>query len=286
MDPSLKVQNDKLMKVGYLILQECKKKSLPCFLWGGGAIYHMLGGKLDYRIMSDIEFFLPKAADKSIQEILEKLGFIPYKTFNNIQNMYSNPRREFYRPSRELTDSEIEDIMHGRRKNVKDVEFQKVELFIDGIRMCWLFKIEDLPKNYFDSLICPPGFQIALKVNPIHPDDFDFKDIQDISSVLNKSGCEIKEFDSIFIEPQVTEDINFSIGTNFLEKIAKDKYEFPTTAVRNLKEVLNYSGLTEDGKSKVQQLIDYLSPFISIDQGSRLKNIKREKPVRVDARTR
>ena len=32
---------------------------MPCFIWGGGAIYHMLNGNLDYRKMSDIEFMLP-----------------------------------------------------------------------------------------------------------------------------------------------------------------------------------------------------------------------------------
>ena len=44
MDVTAKAHNDSLMETGYEILQRCKDKSIPCFLWAGGAIYHMLGG--------------------------------------------------------------------------------------------------------------------------------------------------------------------------------------------------------------------------------------------------
>ena len=108
MDNSMKAHNDSLMNCGYEILQQCDEKSIPCFLWGGGAIYHLLGGRLDYRIMSDLEFFIPKKADKDVQNILTTMGFYPNKPFNMMQNMSRTPRREYYRPNRELSQSEIE----------------------------------------------------------------------------------------------------------------------------------------------------------------------------------
>ena len=100
MDNSAQSHNDQLMNIGYSVLNQCKELSLPCFIWGGGAIYHMLKGKLAYRKMSDIEFLLPKSADHKVQGILTNMGFTPYSTFNNMQNMYSMPRREFYLPDR------------------------------------------------------------------------------------------------------------------------------------------------------------------------------------------
>ena len=205
MENDTQTHNDKLMKRGYEILHRCKEESITCILWGGGAIYHMLGGKLDYRKMSDVEFLIPKKADKQLQQLLEEMGFIPYTMFNNMQNMYSMPRREFYLPNRELSKAETEKLKQGRRKNIKDVEFQKIELFIDGIRMCWSFKLKKLPKSYAASFICPPGFQLALKANPMHPDDFDLKDIQDISHVLNNPNCNIEMWDTIFEEPYLDE---------------------------------------------------------------------------------
>ena len=64
------------MKTGYQILEQCKEESIPCFLWAGGAIYHILGGRLDYRKMSDLEFFLPRKSDKQIKQILLNKGNI------------------------------------------------------------------------------------------------------------------------------------------------------------------------------------------------------------------
>ncbi|MHA1975824.1 MAG: hypothetical protein ACW98I_02855 [Candidatus Hodarchaeales archaeon] len=286
MEESVQTHNDELMASAYEILRQCKENSLPCFVWGGGGIYHLINGKLDYRKMSDIEFMLPKSADKKLQKILEDLGFIPYSTFNNVQNMYSMPRREFYLPDRELTDSEIENLQRGRRRSIENVKFQKVELFIDGIRMCWKFNIGELPKIYADSVICPPGFQIALKLNPIHPDDFDLKDIQDITQVLNQTHTKIVELDSIFTEPQLSNDLDCCIGTKVFERFARTKDQFITTVHRNLLKVLEYPELNEQGRLKAQKLIDFISPLLEKDKGGFLSKMRREKPVRVDARER
>jgi hypothetical protein len=286
MEGSAQTHNDKLMTSAYEILRQCKENSLPCFVWGGGAIYHLLNGKLDYRKMSDIEFMLPKFADKKMKQILKDLGFIPYSTFNNVQNMYSMPRREFYLPDRELTGIEIEDLKHGRKSNINNVNFQKVELFIDGIRMCWKFNIKDLPKSYAESSICPPGFQIALKLNPIHPDDFDLKDIQDITSVLNQHHIKIEELDTIFTEPQINPDLVCCIGTKIFERLTRTKDQFAMTTHRNLSMVEENPELNESGKQKVQKLLEFLSPLLEKDKGGFLSKIRREKPVRVDARER
>ncbi len=286
MNNSMKTQNDALMKTGYEILQECKENGINCFIWGGGAVYHLLGGKLDYRVMSDIEFLLPKSHDNKLQSILEEIGFIPYSTFNNMQNMYALPRREFYKPNRELTEAEISDVKHGRKKDLKDVEFQKVELFIDGIRMCWSFKIDELPKNYKDSLICPAGFQLALKGNPIHPDDFDLKDIQDIANILGNSNCNINQTDTIFTEASLLENMNYNIGREIFLNLSKSKYQFSTTVLRNFIEVLNYSGLTENGKNKLNDLIEFLTPIKEKEDNSRFASLRKERPCRVDSRTR
>jgi hypothetical protein len=286
MDNTAKSYNDSLMKVGYEILQECKDESIPCFLWGGGAIYHLLGGKLDYRQMSDLEFFLPKSKDKEVRRILKDMGFYPNKPFNNMQSMSRTPRREYYRPNRELTTTEIEDVEHGRKSNVEDVEFQKVELFVDGIRMCWTFKFKELPSNYDGTLICPPGFQLALKANAIHPDDFDLKDIQDISSVVSSNCCgRVTENDSTFKEAQLDENLEYSVGTNIFEHLSKLKYDFPTVVTRNFTEVLDYSGLSEGGKSTLNELIDFLKPWEKKNKsGGFLAKARKEKPVRVDPR--
>lgn len=289
MESDAQAHNDKLMKRGYEILCRCKEESIACFLWGGGAIYHMLGGKLDYRKMSDLEFLLPKKADNRLQQLLEEMGFIPYTMFNNMQNMYSMPRREFYLPSRELSKAEIEDIKQGRRKNIKDVEFQKIELFIDGIRMCWSFKLKELPKSYTTSLICPPGFQLALKANPMHPDDFDLKDIQDISNVLNNPNCNIEMWDTIFEEPYLEKNIEFSIGTHIFERLSNSKFHFPLILIRNFTEAFNYPILSKIGKPKLLELINFLNPFKEKDTRSGFLSkllVRKEKPVRVDIRTR
>ena len=278
--------NDELMNTGYNVLKQCKELSLPCFIWGGGAIYHMLRGKLDYRKMSDIEFLLPKSADHKVQEILIDLDFIPYSTFNNMQNMYSMPRREFYLHDRKLTDLEVENVKHGRKSDIEDANFQKVELFVDGIRMCWQFKLKDLPKSYAESIICPPGFQIALKANPIHPDDFDLKDIQDISSVLNQPNVSLSELDTIFREPRVIEDMDCCIGTKMFEKLANDKDQFATTVSRNFKEVLNHNKLSDSGREILNQLVSFLEPLKKRDEGGFFSKMRREKPVRVDNRQR
>ncbi|MHA2088518.1 MAG: hypothetical protein ACW972_09590, partial [Promethearchaeota archaeon] len=79
MDVKAKAYNDSLMDTGYQILQRCKEKSTPCFLWAGGAIYHMLGGKLNYRKMSDLEFFIPSSVDKEFTNILKEMGFYANK---------------------------------------------------------------------------------------------------------------------------------------------------------------------------------------------------------------
>ncbi|MHA2246713.1 MAG: hypothetical protein ACXADY_17350 [Candidatus Hodarchaeales archaeon] len=293
MDNSAKTHNDRLMKTGYQILQQCQDEAIPCFLWAGGAIYHMLGGKLDYREMSDLEFFLPrnsdkqKKVDKQFEQILEQMGFIPYSYFNNIQNQYSTPRREFYLPNRELSDLEVEEVKHGRNKYVENVEFQKVEVFVDGIKMCWTFKFKELPTSYTDTVICPPGFQLALKANAIHTDDFDLKDIQDISSIVSSSCCgEVTEKDTIFKEPHLDENIEFKIGKEIFEYLSNLKYDFPTTIIRNYYEILNYSGLTESGKKTLLELIEFLKPLEKKNKsGGFLAKARKEKPQRVDART-
>lgn len=287
MDNSAKTHNDALMKVGYEILQICKEESIPCFLWGGGAIYHLLGGKLDYRIMSDLEFFYPKTVDKDIQNILIQMGFHPNKPFNNMQSMSRTPRREYYRPNRELTQTEIEDVEHGRKSNIEDAEFQKVELFVDGIRMCWTFKFKELPDNYDGTLICPPGFQLALKTNAIHPDDFDLKDIQDISSVVSSNCCgKVTATDSTFKEAHLDENIEYTVGTDIFEHLSRLKYDFPTVVIRNFTEALGYSGLSEEGKSTLTELIDFLKPCEKKNKsGGFLAKARKEKPVRVDPRT-
>lgn len=293
MENSAKTQNDKLMKTGYQILHESNEAAIPCFLWAGGAIYHMLGGKLDYRKMSDLEFFLPrnshkkKNVDKQFEKILKEMGFIPYSWFNNIQNQYREPRREFYLPNRELTSKEIEEVEHGRSKNVEDVEFQKVELFINGIKMCWTFKFKELPLSYDGTLISPPGFQLALKANAIHAEDFDLKDIQDISSVVSSNCCgEVTTTGTVFKEPYLDENVNYSIGTEIFEHLSKLKLNFPTTIIRNFTETLNYSGLTENGKSTLLELIDFLKPLEKKNKGGGfLSKARKEKPRRVDART-
>jgi hypothetical protein len=283
---SAQSHNDQLMATGYTVLKQCKELSLPCFIWGGGAIYHMLKGKLDYRKMSDIEFLLPKSADHKVQEILTDLGFIPYSTFNNMQNMYSMPRREFYLPDRTLSDQEVENLKHGRKSDIENVNFQKVELFVDGIRMCWQFKLKDLPKSYTESIICPPGFQIALKTNPIHPDDFDLKDVQDISYVLNQPNVTLGELDTIFREPSISENMDCCIGTKMFEKLANAKDQFATTVSRNFNEVLKYEELSDSGRSLLNQLVAFLEPLKKRDEGGFLSKMRREKPVRVDNRQR
>ncbi|MFX0125314.1 MAG: hypothetical protein ACFFAE_16925 [Candidatus Hodarchaeota archaeon] len=283
---SAQENNDILMKTGYQILEHCKEESIPCFLWAGGAIYHILGGKLDYREMSDLEFFLPRAVDKQIQQILLDTGFYANKYFNSMQNMYKIRRREFYLPNRELTPHEIEELEHGRRSNIENINFQKVELFVTGIKMCWTFKFKELPESYNETLVCPPGFQLALKANAIHPDDFDLKDIQDIASMVNSDSCtHITIEDTIFSEPKLNENINCSIGTGIFEELSKIKHKFASTVVRNFSEVLNYSGLTESGKSKLSQLIEFLKPLEEMDKKSGfLSRARKEKPRRVDAR--
>jgi len=241
MEISAKNHNDELMKVGYQILQECLDENIPCFLWGGGAIYHMLGGKLDYRKMSDLEFFIPKKVDNQMKKILKQMGFYANRPFNMMQNMSKTPRREFYRPDRELTEIEVEEIEHGRKGNIQDVEFQKVEIFVVGIKMCWTFKFKELPSSYTNTLICPPGFQLALKANAIHSDDLDLKDIQDISSVVSSSCCgEVTTRDTIFTEPHLDENIRYSVGTEIFKHLSKRKFEFPSTIIRNFTECLNY----------------------------------------------
>ncbi|MFX1285993.1 MAG: hypothetical protein ACFFB5_20285 [Promethearchaeota archaeon] len=286
MENSEKAHNDELMKVGYQLLEKCNNDGISCFLWGGGAIYHMLGGRLDYREMSDLEFFLPKKFDHSVQDILKELGFIPYTTFNNMQNMSRTPRREFYRPNRELDDLEIEEVEHGRRKNIEDVKFQKVELFVTGIKMCWTFKFKELPSSYKKSLIAPPGFQLALKANAIYSEDFDLKDIQDISSVVSSSCCEeVTTEDSIFREPHLDANIRYSIGTDIFRILSKKKHEFPSTIIRNFSECLKYPKLSENGKKTLLQLIDFLKPLEKKDLDAGLfAKAKKEKPRRVDAR--
>lgn len=286
MNDSIKSHNDALMKVGYQILDECKNENIKCMIWGGGAIYHLLEGQLDYRKMSDIEFLLPKKGDKQVQAMLEELGFIPFTSFNNMQNMYSMPRREFYLPNRELTATELDSLKGGRKKDIKDAEFQKIEMFIDGIRMCWSFKLKELPKNYNDSFICPPGFQIALKSNPVHPDDFDLKDVQDIAQILNGSRCKISTEDTIFTEPGLTDNMEYCIGTEIFEKLSKSKNKFPGVVITNLSEVLKYNGLTDEGKKKINTLIEFLTPIKEKDEGSRLASLRKERPCRVDSRTR
>ncbi|WP_455143050.1 hypothetical protein [Candidatus Hodarchaeum mangrovi] len=286
MEESAKQHNDELMKAGYEILERCIEANFPCFIWGGGAIYHYLNGNLDYRKMSDIEFLLPKSADTKMQNILEQMDFIPYSTFNNIQNMYPMPRREFYLPDRKLTIQEIEDIKHGRKNDLKSVKFKKVELFVDGIRMCWKFTLKELPKSYADSRICPPGFQVALKVNPIHPDDFDFKDVQDISRIFNKPALKINKLDTIIPEPKIDDTLECCLGTKTFERISKAKDQFATVAFRNLNSVLESSELTDIGKSKVEELLTVLEVLKKNDKGGFLSGLRREKPVRVDARER
>ena len=253
----MKAHNDSLMECGYEILKQCEEKSIPCFLWGGGAIYHMLGGRLDYRKMSDLEFFIPKKADNEMQDVLTDMGFYANRPFNMMQNMSRTPRREFYRPNRDLSAAEIEDLEHGRKGNIENVEFQKIELFVDGIRMCWTFKFTELPPAYSNTLICPPGFQIALKANAIHPDDFDLKDIQDISSIFNANG-QIGSEDTIFSEPRLDPNLEFSIGTEIFKVLAKSKLKFSSTMLRNFQETLKYDGpicCTEDGRNKLEKLI-------------------------------
>ncbi|MFX0013925.1 MAG: hypothetical protein ACFFB2_12930 [Promethearchaeota archaeon] len=285
MDNSNKVHNDTLMRSGYKILQSCKDESIPCFLWGGGAIYHLIGGRLDYRKMSDLEFFIPKKADKPIKTILKQNGFYPNRPFNMMQNMSRTPRREYYKPNRELSSSEIEELEHGRMNNIEEADFQKVEVFVDGIRMCWTFKFDELPSSYSETLICPPGLQIALKANAIHPDDFDLKDIQDISSIFN-SNCHVEIEDSIFDTPELDPAVEFSIGIKIFELLAKTKLEFPSTILRNFRETLNYSGdvcCNVEGKSKLAKLIDCIKPMED-KKPSFLSKVKMEKPERVDAR--
>ena len=282
---SMKAHNDSLMKCGYEVLQQCEEKSIPCFLWGGGAIYHMLGGRLNYRKMSDLEFFIPKKSDKEIQNVLSDMGFYANRPFNMMQNMSRTPRREFYRPNRDLSQSEIEDLEHGRKGNIEDAEFHKIELFVDGIRMCWTFKFSELPSSYSKTLICPPGFQIALKANAIHPDDFDLKDIQDISSILNANG-QISSKDTIFDEPKLDPNLEFLIGTEIFGLLAKSKLKFPVTMLRNFQETLKYDGpicCNEGGKNKLMKLIEFLEPMTSKKKGL-FSKVRMERPERVDAR--
>ncbi|MFW9778462.1 MAG: hypothetical protein ACFFE8_06360 [Candidatus Heimdallarchaeota archaeon] len=280
-------QNDALMELGYKFLNQCKEHSIPCFLWGGGAIYYFLGGKMDYRKMSDMEFLLPLKVDHEVQGLLEEMGFLPYKTFNNMQNQYDPKRREFYLPSRELSKNEEDNVFHGRKSNVEDAKFKKVELFVNGIRLCWTFKIKDLPSNYFESLICPPGFQIALKAHAIHPDDFDLKDIQDIARVVNSPQCGVGSTDTIFDDINPGQPGQYVIGKDIFEKVADKKLDFAGTIVRNLSEVLLHAGLTQNGKTKLLEIIDFLKPLEEKDESlGFLSRAKKEKPVRVDARTR
>ncbi|MFW9905514.1 MAG: hypothetical protein ACFFFH_14325 [Candidatus Thorarchaeota archaeon] len=287
MDNSAKIHNDELMKLGYQLLEQCANEGIPCFLWGGGAIYHMLGGRLNYRKMSDLEFFLPKKSDHIVQAFLEDLGFIPYTTFNNMQNMSHTPRREFYRPNRELTDLETEEVEHGRKSNINDAKFQKVELFVDGIKMCWTFNFKDLPSNYKESLISPPGFQLALKANAIHSDDFDLKDVQDISSVVSSSCCgKVAEEDTIFKEPRLDENISYSVGTRIFRLLSQKKHEFPSTIIKNFSECLKYPKLAENGRETLLKLIEFLKPLEKKDlNAGMITKARKEKPRRVDART-
>jgi len=284
MNESNKTHNDTLMKTGYQILEDCKENNIACLLWGGGAINHIVGGRLDYRKMSDLEFFLPKKADKPLHKILTELGFLANRPFNTMQNMSRTPRREFYKPDRKLSSTEIEHVEHGRKSNIKDVKFQKVELFVDGIRMCWTFKFKELPTSYREALICPPGFQLALKANAIHPDDFDLKDIQDISSIMNANG-RIRETDSIFKEPQLDPNIEFSIGTEIFKRFSNLKLKFTSTILRNFNEVLNYDGAiccNENGKEKLAQIVEFLEPLKGAS--GLITKMRKERPERVDAR--
>ncbi|MHA2294521.1 MAG: hypothetical protein ACXAEU_09140 [Candidatus Hodarchaeales archaeon] len=286
MEESAQAHNDKLMKTAYQILEQCKEESIPIMLWGGGAIYHIIGGELNYRKMSDLEFFYPKKVDKQINIILGDMGFYANRPFNNMQNMSRTPRREFYRPDRELTIKEIEDVEHGRKANVEDVEFEKVELFVTGIRMCWTFKFDDLPNSFNETLICPPGFQLALKANAIHQDDFDLKDIQDIACVLNSNCCEkVSSKDTIFTDAFLDKDTRCIIGTEIFEYLSNAKQDFSKTVLRNLNEVLKYSGLNESGKNKLLKLIDFIRPLEEKDKNSSfMSKIRKEKPVRVESR--
>ena len=151
--------------------------------------------------------------------------------------------------------------------------------------MCWTFKFSDLPPSYSDTLICPPGFQIALKANAIHPDDFDLKDIQDISSILNANG-QVGSTDTIFEEARLVPDLEFSIGTEIFEVLAKSKLKFPSTVLRNFQETLNYNGpicCNTEGKTKLGKLIEFIKPIESKKSGF-LSKVRMERPERVDAR--
>ncbi|MFX0183245.1 MAG: nucleotidyltransferase family protein [Candidatus Hodarchaeota archaeon] len=286
MTSSAQDHNDSLMETGYQILKQCQDSSIPCILWGGGAIYHILGGKLNYRKMSDLEFFIPKKADNQIKQILIDNGFYANRYFNSMQNMYEIRRREYFLPNRELTTHEIEELEHGRRGNIENVEYQKVEIFVTGIKMCWTFRFKDLPEAYDETLICPPGFQLALKANAIHPEDFDLKDIQDIASMVNSDCCEkVTTKDSIFTKPVLNENLSCTIGTEIFEELSNTKHKFPSTVIRNFSEVLNYSGLSESGNSKLSQIIEFLKPFEEKNKkGGFLSRTRKEKPRRVEAR--
>jgi len=165
-------------------------------------------------------------------------------------------------------------------------DFQKIELFVDGIKMCWTFNFNELPSDYKKTLISPPGFQLALKANPIHSDDFDLKDIQDISSVVSSSCCgEITNEDTIFKKPFLDENIRYSIGTKIFELLSKKKHEFPSTVIRNFSECLKYPKLSEDGKTTLMQLINFLKPLEEKDlSAGMIIKARKEKPRRVDAR--
>ncbi|MFX0052998.1 MAG: hypothetical protein ACFFAJ_02285 [Candidatus Hodarchaeota archaeon] len=286
MTSSAQEHNDSLMETGYQILKQCQDISIPCILWGGGAIYHILGGKLNYRKMSDLEFFIPKKVDNQIKEILLDKGFYANKYFNSMQNMYKIRRREYFLPNRELTTHEIEELEHGRRGNIENAAYQKVEIFVTGIKMCWTFNFHDLPEAYKETLICPPGFQLALKANAIHPEDFDLKDIEDIASMVNSNCCEkVSRKDTIFTTPILNESLKCTIGTEIFEELSNTKYKFSSTVIRNFSEVLNYSGLNDSGKSKLSQIIEFLKPFeIKDDKGGFISRARKEKPRRVDAR--
>jgi hypothetical protein len=54
-----------------------------------------------------------------------------------------------------------------------------------------------------------------------------------------------------------------------------------------LTEVLNYPELNEEGKAKIQKILDFMKPLEEKDISSGfLAKARKEKPVRVDNRTR
>jgi hypothetical protein len=123
-------------------------------------------------------------------------------------------------------------------------------------------------------------------LNPIHPDDFDLKDIQDISKVLNQSNSKVAEMDTIYKNPQLNEGVECCIGTKMFERLSRSKDLFATTAHRNLNSVLEHNELTEAGRQKAEKIVSFLTPLLEKDKGGFFSKMRREKPVRVDTRER